>query len=701
MINRRSFGIQFNSKIGRFIEPILVTYAKQTTIGGHEARSQKARSPTMRKAEGLLRKPFELVPATVCIVGAVTVATMPNVFLINDGIETLVCSALLATLGIWRLTQGISVVRYLLRIKSRKSLGMNPADLPVDAERLYIGEGFLWQPQHSQRLADIRRTPKSAKQTVLSRFADKSMSNAHRIRKGNDVVAAASGGDHFIHGIGEENKPVWIDATERAGHMLVLGTTRTGKTRLAELLVAQDIRRGDTVVVLDPKGDTDLLRRMIGEVRRCGREKEFMMLHLGFPEISARYNPVGSFSRVTEVATRVAAQLPGDGQSAAFRSFAWRYVNIAACATVALGARPSFEILRRAAEDIDPLVARYYEKWLDDNVPNWREPFAEYERRLLNRRDTYVTMPWEMKSRDPKAAALVLFARQCKDKPRDDVARGLESVMRHERNHYDKLIASLLPFLEKMTSGDLGNLLSPKRKEDSAAQSTLEWRKIFREGGVVYVGLDSLADAEVGKAVGYAMFSDIKSTAAKIYRQGKPPPAPISIHADEMGEIAGGEATGLLNKGGGAGIRFTAYAQTRQDLDANIGRKAAADQQLGNLNSLVMFRVKNQETAELLTERIAEVETHTVAPSSAANDSETGFSSRSEDKVSVSRSSALAPGDLMGLPRGDAFVLTDGGALHKIKIPLIKDDNLMPGNMEDVSEWVKKQQSPSSRENKP
>ncbi len=75
-----------------------------------------------------------------------------------------------------------------------------------------------------------------------------------------------------------------------------------GKTRLAELLIAQDIRCGEVVVVFDPKGDVDLLRRVFAEAERSGRAGEFFMLHLGHPEISARYNPVGSFSRITEVA---------------------------------------------------------------------------------------------------------------------------------------------------------------------------------------------------------------------------------------------------------------------------------------------------------------------------------------------------------------------------------------------------------------
>ena len=47
------------------------------------------------------------------------------------------------------------------------------------------------------------------------------------------------------------------------------------------------------------------------------------MLHLGHPDLSARYNPVGSFSRSTEVATGIAGKLPSEGLSAAFKDFVW------------------------------------------------------------------------------------------------------------------------------------------------------------------------------------------------------------------------------------------------------------------------------------------------------------------------------------------------------------------------------------------
>jgi hypothetical protein len=115
---------------------------------------------------------------------------------------------------------------------------------------------------------------------------------------------------------------------------LHLSVVLIGKTRPAEMLIAQDIRRGEVVIVFDPKGDVDLLRRVFAEAERAGRGGEFFMFHLGHPEISARYNPVGSFSRITEVATRIAGQLPSEGQSAAFKEFVWRFVNMMARALV-------------------------------------------------------------------------------------------------------------------------------------------------------------------------------------------------------------------------------------------------------------------------------------------------------------------------------------------------------------------------------
>ena len=51
---------------------------------------------------------------------------------------------------------------------------------------------------------------------------------------------------------------------------------------------------------------------MYVECKRAGRLDEFYVFHLGWPDISARYNAVGRFGRISEVATRIAGQLSGE-----------------------------------------------------------------------------------------------------------------------------------------------------------------------------------------------------------------------------------------------------------------------------------------------------------------------------------------------------------------------------------------------------
>ena len=120
------------------------------------------------------------------------------------------------------------------------------------------------------------------------------------------------------------------------------------------MLITQDIRRGDVVIVFDPKGDAGLMIRCYIEATLAGRD--FFMFHLGYPDISARYNPIGNFARTTEVSTRVAGQLPGEGQSAAFKEFVWRFVNVIARARTTLGYRPDYSMIYEDAVNIDALA---------------------------------------------------------------------------------------------------------------------------------------------------------------------------------------------------------------------------------------------------------------------------------------------------------------------------------------------------------
>src|SRR5690606_23580409 len=123
--------------------------------------------------------------------------------------------------------------------------------------------------------------------------------------------------------------------------------------------------------------------------------------------------------------------------------------------------------------------------------------------------------------------------------------------VRYDRSYFDKIVASLLPLLEKLTTGKIAQLLAPSYSEFNDPRPIFDWMQIVRQRAVVYVGLDALSDTEVASAVGNAMFSDLVSVAGHIYKfgidDGLPPSAdpaakvPINLHADEFNELMGAQ----------------------------------------------------------------------------------------------------------------------------------------------------------------
>jgi conjugative coupling factor TraD (TOL family) len=489
-----------------------------------------------------------------------------------------------------------------------------------------------------------------------------------------------------------------MDLGERVGHTLVLGTTRVGKTRLAEILIAQDIRRGDVVIVFDPKGDADLLRRVYAEAKRAGRAEAFTLFHLGFPKVSARYNAIGSFSRITEVATRIANQLPSEGNSAAFKEFAWRFVNIIARALVALGRRPDYQQIRRYINDIEPLFVEYARAHLRQHGDaNWMADVTEASAAISERNLTTA-----LKGRDRDAIALMRYL-QSQDLY-DPVLDGLLSAFKYDKTYFDKIVSSVGPLMEKLTTGKIAELISPDYLNADDSRPIFEWLEVIRHHGIVYVGLDALTDTTVASAVGNSMFADLVSVAGHIYKHGlhdasdpDVTPGPmrlptIAMHADEFNELIGEEFVPLLNKAGGAGFQVTAYTQTWSDVEAKIGSRAKAGQVAGNFNTLIMLRVKELATAEMLTEQLPRVEVFTLMNVSGVNDSsdptsDIDFQSRNEDRISVSEVPMLTPADLIRLPKGQAFALLEGGHLWKIRMPLPDDrgDPAMPANLAAIA----------------
>ncbi|NWA25590.1 type IV conjugative transfer system coupling protein TraD [Pseudomonas gingeri] len=669
--------------------------------------------------EALLRPAVELYTVAVCLVGAGLSLFAPWTMALTPPFGWVTAAFFLVFGGI-RLHQALVVLRYRRNIRRLPRYVMASKHIPVSNQQLFIGIGFKWEQRHTQRLMQtyqpecrqyVEPTPAFQTARRLERRLEHAPFPLSLIPKAtawdspfNPVRPLPPvGGSPRLHGVEPNEVHVSLSLGERVGHSLILGTTRVGKTRLAELFITQDIRRKkqvggrpefEPVFVFDPKGDADLLKRMYVEAKRAGREDEFYVFHLGWPDYSARYNAVGRFGRISEVASRIAGQLSGEGSSAAFREFAWRFVNIIARALVALGIRPDYLKIQQHVINIDALFIEYSGHYFTQHDPKAWEVIVTLEGDLDEK-----NIPYNMRGRQTRVIAIDQYLSQTR--VADPVMDGLRSAVRYDKTYFDKIVASLLPLLEKLTTGRMAELISPDYTDLKDPRPIFDWVQAIRKRAIVYVGLDALSDPEVAAAVGNSMFSDLVSVAGHIYKFGiddglpgtvQDQKIPINVHADEFNELMGDEFIPMINKGGGAGIQVSAYTQTLSDIEAKIGNRPKAGQVVGNFNNLFMLRVRETATAELLTRQLPKVDVYATTLVSGATDSSdpsgnTDFTSNTQDRISSTRVPLIEPAHIVSLPKGQAFVLMEGANLWKVRMPLPAPDpdEVMPKDLQTLA----------------
>jgi conjugative coupling factor TraD (TOL family) len=683
-----------------------------------------------------LRPAVEGYSATVAAACSAVAFTAPWALMLSPTLGGVAGIGLLG-FAAYRGKQAWDILSYQYGCKNYKLTTVAPHRLPKQTDKLYLGQGFAWGQEHSQRkwdaasptgrkilanksrrlrplMAPVRRFEKRAfAPTAQPGFYTASMQALARLTSKTALYNPVAPevdleGSTIIHGVEPKEVPIFLSETARNGHVLVLGTTRVGKTRLLELLATQDIHSGKMTVIIDPKGDADLMLRVYAECARAGRLDDFIMFHLGYPEISARYNGLGSFQRITEVATRATNPLPSAGNSAAFKEFSWRFSNLVSQATVALGNLPTHDQLMTDISNIEPLFINYAKLILNREKEagrhlDWAERVEIYRCDLETPKNKPAGVPRQFQDRQASLTAMWLYVKDAKIK--NSVLEGLAGAVSYEKSFYEKIIASLGPFLEKLTTGAVGKLLSPDYFDLDDPRPIFDWMTAIRRNSVVYIGLDALSDPVVAGAVGNTFLADLVSVAGKLYKDGLTPDDPngkivmpkLRAHFDELEACAGPEFLPLVNRGGGAGIGVTAYTQTLPDIEAKLGDKARAEQVIGNFNHIIMLRTRSESTAAFMTDQLPRVDIVTMTAVSGVTDTAADgngkhFVSQNQDRIAKTKEPMLEPSDLMSLPKGQAFALIEGNRLYKIRIPLPDpaNDAFVPDSLKDISNRMRK-----------
>ena len=477
-----------------------------------------------------------------------------------------------------------------------------------------LGLGFRWRAHHTQQL-----------ETVLAEAGHLPVADDDR------------GGHPALHAVGAASeRPVVVRWSELVGHVGMLGATRSGKTRGLELLVTEAIQGEGAVVILDPKGDADLLARCAVEAHRAGRP--FALISPAFPEHSATLNPLSSCITPAEVAMRVQALMPGGGdmRDPFFVEYPLTLAEHVAAAQQALGERWTVEGLRQ------PLVVR------------------DQQEALLAR---YLQQRFGLGDGTARRLSAVLMQYRARGQ-RDTVADDLMTDVSWPTEHFRKVTANLLPAFRGVTGEPFGRLFS-------TLPADVTWARIDQDAMVVYVALASLLLGETANRMGRLLLQDLVGYMGQRYAYGHgQQAAPLTILVDEFSDVVYPLFLDALSKGGGAGARFILAMQSMADPEAALGQ-ARTRQVFDNLNTQVWFRLADVRTATDISKGFG---TCTVAlPEEGVALSYGGvggLSARADRRMKAQSVPLWRPAWLLGLPRGEAVARIQGD-LWKLRVPLL------------------------------
>ena len=577
---------------------------------------------------------------------------------------SVVCFAM----GLLRVTQALDtlVLRASLTGRSIQVVGTNElAQWCQNPADVFLGFGFEWHPVHSQRLYELAKID----------YRDFTVSPRLLRWLGQDVSPQpdAEIGLPYIHGVEPREVPLHRPLQNFEGGTLLVGTTQSGKGVALASLVTQAIRRGDVVIVIDPK-NSRRLKRVVERACEDYREPDaFMEFHPAFPERGVRLDFTFNWQKPTEIASRIQSIMPPD-TAGAFSAFGWDAVNVVVQGLVELEERPNLVKLTKYIEGgIEPVLEGTLRRFYDETLgADWRER-PDMKRLLQDAQRGNIKRPSEAASND-LLAFVAYYEHHVAQSQRSKVVDAQLRTFRHNREHYQKITANLLPVLSMLTSGDLGRSLSPDPFDADDMRPIVNFEKVERAGHVLYMCLDSLPDPSVATAIGALALADLAARAGMRYNLGGY--RRISLFVDEVSNVINQPLIEILNKGAEGGIFTTCAMQTLADLAKRLGSEDAARMALGNLNNLIALRSKDRPTQDFVVETFGKTAIHTMRVGlSSGGDAHLGDFSSSYSTQLTESFEEMVPADVLGkLPNLQYFASVSGGRIIKGRFPILNPD---------------------------
>ena len=359
-------------------------------------------------------------------------------------------------------------------------------------------------------------------------------------------------GDYTLigHGVELSNIQKEIEITipdqDRNGHFGCFGTTRTGKTKIIENIIEQDILKGLNVVVIDPKGDVELFSRVVQASAEAGRLEEVMFLSPIYTDYSIMLDPLAYYYMEDELVDHVISGIKA--REDYFIAIAYE-VTQAVIAGLALQAK------------------------------------LKGERLNINFYDIKARSDWH-NLRTFKDSLQDLSGSQ-------EVTTSIEQILNSPPDFFSKVSSSLRTTLSALTSGSTGRIIGKSLVN--------EFVRRFEEarGVILFCNTGSMLARRTAHIIGRVLISMIQSMLGRFYASGRKLNPPLSLHIDEGHNMLYKGIEELFNKGGAANVYVHFYTQSIAQIEEEVGKEAARSI-IDNINTWVFMLVNHPETARFI-----------------------------------------------------------------------------------------------------
>jgi conjugal transfer pilus assembly protein TraD len=629
------------------------------------------------KADSLFRPVFEGKAAlawAVALIWVLLLAVLTNLSGLAMGLMLLFST----TMVVLRYRQAANVWNYKVKLSgaSIDMLGTSQINAiqPKLGDNLWLGWGWEWQPSHTQQAYDIlkRDTPEIYAPNWFLRL------------NGIQFDPRKAKGRQWVHGMGVEEDIV-VPFTGLAGHTAIAATTGAIKTTLYKLLVYQFALAGDTVIVIDPKGDKDLKKICEDAAAASGDPSRFISFHPAFPSQGVRFDGLKNWERETQVASRI-VQIIGAGEEGNnFIDFCFQVItSIVACMKI-IGRRPTIASILdhiRALENSERLCEDVLMVWLSPRIENLSSVLQEKIKEV----EAQQSKPSRGRSSgfaekaEPRLLGLIaLFRESTLARPAeiDSLISNLES----SREWFAKMIVALTPTLTKLSAGDLRGMLSPDYDDPSDLRPIYDMGKVMRERKIFYLATDALSDQSVASAIAAFAIADAAAEAGSIYNYSDPSQKRPRVHLliDEAANALCAPLIEICNKGRGAGIHVYLAFQAFSDIVTKMGDVNQAKRFLANLNNMIVGATQDTDTLDLISDKFGEVDVVSASRSqgSGQKTEDVGLEYSATKSVSFSeKNRVMIPRSvLMSMPDLQYVAIVNRARIYKGRVPVLQFDN--------------------------